>query len=801
MGVLVCEADREKIAEIMPFCDESVVVPGGAEVYGDWSFLAAQAARCGADTAFVDERENEAVKAAFEAVKIKLLPSFKGEKADVEVCVGPELHAIFPVSEHPEVGLAVCASHASRVVVHVLRVWAERGLSDLRCVGSLRDGQVGESLNADSVVLFRVSAARAPVATRRTWTRSGEESDKVAMRRGAPISFDLEPGEVPVWADEAESLARVRLFLDVFERDFALSQFLRRVLVFQSAVVGSLHAAMLAAGRLTARSLGLAPDSPDPFGTDGYVDAAGEPVQGPFERAKDPAQWRARARTEPARLYDRNVTDALGPQEDGEQEEREQEEGEREEEGQGGGEGEEERAAVGEGAAGGGGGAGESKSERKKRKDREERARRQKEWADQKRSRGAFRVVPEGLPENPPWPGDEDRRPVVVVRTQAYPRELEDSVVLNMFKALPSPWRAGVLASGEPALEKDLPVLAFRRAQDVPEYRYDPTAQGASPVQFYSCRHDYRAVVSLLHAGPATLPGPARRRSPAEEPQVFYVGSVLPTLYIGPDVQQRDKVRDDRSRAFYKLREALVLMGALRPDPSLPAGVAPLTADSFHSARVAAWSRWRGVDDIGDVAGVWSEVHTRPTPVVPPLSDAPAEPALPSAPPAPLTAGADGELPAGQGPDGLVAVDVGAAPGGWSEFLAEHCGVRTVYAVDPAELAPDMPPNVVHMRMTGAAAIQILLRDGIRADVLVCDMNIFPNAALDILEPLLPVLRPGALVVITFKHCVFPTGAIRHTIIHPAALRAQRWLERLSVRFQLSNGREVTLLGIYKPPQ
>ncbi len=45
-----------------------------------------------------------------------------------------------------------------------------------------------------------------------------------------------------------------------------------------------------------------------------------------------------------------------------------------------------------------------------------------------------------------------------------------------------------------------------------------------------------------------------------------------------------------------------------------------------------------------------------------------------------------------------VAVDVGAAPGGWTRLLARACA--PVYAIDPANLDPDVValPNVVHIK-------------------------------------------------------------------------------------------------------
>eukprot|EP00198_Chlamydomonas_reinhardtii_P007133 XP_001696469.1 predicted protein [Chlamydomonas reinhardtii] len=50
-------------------------------------------------------------------------------------------------------------------------------------------------------------------------------------------------------------------------------------------------------------------------------------------------------------------------------------------------------------------------------------------------------------------------------------------------------------------------------------------------------------------------------------------------------------------------------------------------------------------------------------------------------------------------PPGLAAVDVGAAPGGWSQQLAA-AGARLVVSIDPAELDPAVAalPNLVHLQ-------------------------------------------------------------------------------------------------------
>jgi tRNA G46 methylase TrmB len=53
------------------------------------------------------------------------------------------------------------------------------------------------------------------------------------------------------------------------------------------------------------------------------------------------------------------------------------------------------------------------------------------------------------------------------------------------------------------------------------------------------------------------------------------------------------------------------------------------------------------------------------------------------------------------------AIDVGAAPGGWTSYLADCCGYNVI-AIDPAELHPDVAarPGVHHIRAKAADAME-----------------------------------------------------------------------------------------------
>jgi 23S rRNA (cytidine2498-2'-O)-methyltransferase len=104
---------------------------------------------------------------------------------------------------------------------------------------------------------------------------------------------------------------------------------------------------------------------------------------------------------------------------------------------------------------------------------------------------------------------------------------------------------------------------------------------------------------------------------------------------------------------------------------------------------------------------------------------------------------------------GGVAIDLGAAPGGWTAVLAET--MDTVVAVDPAALHADVLalPNVVHIKAQSQAATEDIIAavgENKTIDLLVCDMNKHPTQMIPILDPLLRLLRPGGMVILTLKY-------------------------------------------------
>lgn len=113
-------------------------------------------------------------------------------------------------------------------------------------------------------------------------------------------------------------------------------------------------------------------------------------------------------------------------------------------------------------------------------------------------------------------------------------------------------------------------------------------------------------------------------------------------------------------------------------------------------------------------------------------------------------------------------LDIGAAPGGWTMYLTER-GAKKVIAVDPAALDPavflldnnsdtaDQPSSsstmIHHIRDKAQNAIpEILdLLNGDSLDVVVSDMNVHPCHMTQIISPLLNILTPGGILIVTLK--------------------------------------------------
>eukprot|EP00090_Calanus_glacialis_P025835 TRINITY_DN40571_c0_g1_i1.p1 TRINITY_DN40571_c0_g1~~TRINITY_DN40571_c0_g1_i1.p1 ORF type:complete len:387 (-),score=125.82 TRINITY_DN40571_c0_g1_i1:25-1185(-) len=117
--------------------------------------------------------------------------------------------------------------------------------------------------------------------------------------------------------------------------------------------------------------------------------------------------------------------------------------------------------------------------------------------------------------------------------------------------------------------------------------------------------------------------------------------------------------------------------------------------------------------------------------------------------------------------DDLLGVDVGAAPGGWTGFLANYEKKVSVIAIDPAELDPAVGSldNVLHLQHKAEVVSDregdLLARSGeeLMGDnwskkfrFLVCDANMDIRDTLrELVLPLALYLAPGGVLVVTLK--------------------------------------------------
>ena len=143
----------------------------------------------------------------------------------------------------------------------------------------------------------------------------------------------------------------------------------------------------------------------------------------------------------------------------------------------------------------------------------------------------------------------------------------------------------------------------------------------------------------------------------------------------------------------------------------------------------------------------------------------------------------------------IVALDCGAAPGGWTKYLQDETPCETVYNIDPGKLNPNVAEmkSVYHMPMKLEEAIPILLNEKLQTNIWVSDMCLH-NVG-DQVEFLLQAKNSGllsdnALFVITLK-CVAGYSDIAYNF------QAKREIERLRTSIGGNNVSDVTITHLF----
>jgi len=135
---------------------------------------------------------------------------------------------------------------------------------------------------------------------------------------------------------------------------------------------------------------------------------------------------------------------------------------------------------------------------------------------------------------------------------------------------------------------------------------------------------------------------------------------------------------------------------------------------------------------------------------------------------------------------GMTALDLGAAPGGWTHFLSRQ-GV-SVDAVDPANLEDEVKraQNVKHYKMLAQEFAKQYKEK--RYDIIVNDMKMDTNESIDILCEMSRQLKPDGCCVLTLK---LPKSNIQKRINVARQVLARRF-ETVQIRQLYFNRSEVT---------
>ncbi len=130
------------------------------------------------------------------------------------------------------------------------------------------------------------------------------------------------------------------------------------------------------------------------------------------------------------------------------------------------------------------------------------------------------------------------------------------------------------------------------------------------------------------------------------------------------------------------------------------------------------------------------------------------------------------------------ALDIGAAPGGWTKVLADHG--YNVIAVDPGNLKKELleNPKIKHYK----CRIEDLEFDNY-FDIIVNDMNVDPDITANIMNDLAKTLKDNSLAIVTLK---LP-GKVEETIQEAKEILEENY-EVIAIKSLFHNRQEVTAL-------
>jgi len=129
-------------------------------------------------------------------------------------------------------------------------------------------------------------------------------------------------------------------------------------------------------------------------------------------------------------------------------------------------------------------------------------------------------------------------------------------------------------------------------------------------------------------------------------------------------------------------------------------------------------------------------------------------------------------------------LDVGAAPGGWSQYLSRR--VKLVVAVDPGTMRV-RADNIVHIRDRAERALSTLAQYA-PFDMVVCDVNDDPRRVATTLVQVADLVRPGGHMIMTAKLVYRSERGVKFLIKEATRALAQAYTG-LDTKWLLANSR------------
>ena len=152
----------------------------------------------------------------------------------------------------------------------------------------------------------------------------------------------------------------------------------------------------------------------------------------------------------------------------------------------------------------------------------------------------------------------------------------------------------------------------------------------------------------------------------------------------------------------------------------------------------------------------------------------------------------------------LLAIDIGASPGGWTEFLVEKQN-RMVLAIDPGHIDEKLMsnPNVIHINKKIEESLDLINSyasniDQFSLDMIVCDMNMDPRESARMCSKVAKYLRTNGILILTIKLVLHGKKMYEEFLNETSKILSFAGYRPIKVLWLFANGRHERTLIAHK---